>query len=430
MRFTAGEIASATGGRLVGDDVTIDGASIDSRTIERGRLFVPIVGERVDGHDFIDPAMTLYLTARRHVGGNAVEVVDTGEALIALGRAARTRIPDRVVGITGSVGKTTVKDLLTAVLRTRFETLASPGNFNTEIGLPLTLLNGSERADAAVLEMGARGIGHISLLCSIGAPTVGVVTAVAPVHTEVFGTIDDVASGKSELVAALPASGTAVLNGDDARCAAMAAVTDARVLTYRVDGDADLVAADVQFDDELRPRFTARTPWGDAEVRVNVRGVHQVSNALAAVGAALAVGATLDDVVAGLSRVELSHWRMDLQRSAAGARIINDAYNASPISMDAALRTLAALDAERHIAFLGTMAELEDAAAAHRDVAALATSLGVRVIAVDEPRYGVENVGSISEAARAVDIGPRDAVLVKASRSVGLEALAAELLQR
>jgi UDP-N-acetylmuramoyl-tripeptide--D-alanyl-D-alanine ligase len=429
--MTAGEVASATGGQLVGDDVTIDGASTDSRSIEPGQLFVPIVGERVDGHDYIDPGMTLYLTARGAVGGNAIEVVDSGEALIALGRRARGRIPDRVVGITGSVGKTTVKDLLAAILRRRFETLASPGNFNSEIGLPLSLLNGPDDAEAAVLEMGARGIGHISLLCSIGRPTVGVVTAVAPVHTEVFGTVEDVARGKSELVAALPRSGTAILNGDDHRCAAMAAVTDARVLTYRVERDADLVATAVHFDDELRPSFVARTPWGDVELRVGVRGVHQVGNALAAAGAALAVGATLEDVAAGLATVELSHWRMDLQRSASGTRVINDAYNASPISMEAALRTLAALSASRHVAFLGTMAELEDADAAHAEVAGVAASLGVRVIAVDEPRYGaVDNVGSIEEAAALLDLGPDDAVLVKASRSVGLERLAAELLQR
>jgi UDP-N-acetylmuramoyl-tripeptide--D-alanyl-D-alanine ligase len=211
----------------------------------------------------------------------------------------------------------------------------------------------------------------------------------------------------------------------------MAAVTDARVLTYRVERDADLVATAVHFDDELRPSFVAQTPWGDVELRVGVRGVHQVGNALAAAGAALAVGATLDDVAAGLANVELSHWRMDLQRSTSGVRVINDAYNASPISMEAALRTIAALSASRHIAFLGTMAELDDADAAHAEVAAMAASLGVRVIAVDEPRYGaVDDVGSIAEAAALLDLGPDDAVLVKASRSAGLERLAAELLQR
>jgi UDP-N-acetylmuramoyl-tripeptide--D-alanyl-D-alanine ligase len=431
VRFTAGDIAKATGGELVGDDVTIDGASIDSRTIAPGQLFVPIVAER-DGHDFLDPAaMTLYLTARSPVGGNAVVVDDTGDALLALGRAARRRLPDRVVGITGSVGKTTVKDLLSSVLRQRYALASSPGNFNNELGLPLTLLNGPDAPDAAVLEMGARGIGHIAMLCEIGRPTIGIVTAVAAVHTEVFGTIEDVARGKSELVMALPRSGTAVLNGDDARCASMAAVTEARVLTYSLEHAADLVADAVHFDDELRPTFLARTPWGDVELRIGVRGVHQVGNALAAAGAALAAGASLDDVAAGLARVDLSSWRMDLRRSpTTGAVVINDAYNASPISMAAALQTLVALDADRHIAFLGSMAELDDADEAHRSVGELARSLGVRVVAVGEPRYGAhDDVPSVEAAAALLSLGPRDAVLVKASRVAKLELLA-EMLQR
>ncbi|MEA3056888.1 MAG: UDP-N-acetylmuramoyl-tripeptide--D-alanyl-D-alanine ligase, partial [Actinomycetota bacterium] len=298
MRFTAGDVARATGGDLVGDDTDIDGASIDSRTRERSQLFVPIVGAR-DGHDFIDPSGGPYLTARPPIGGTAVRVADTGRALLDLGSWARRRLGDRVVGITGSVGKTTVKDLLASILRQRFVIAASPGNFNNELGLPLTLLNAPDGAEAGVLEMGARGIGHIAMLCEVGRPTIGVVTAVAAVHTEVFGSIDDVARGKSELVAALPKSGTAVLNGDDVRCAAMASVTDARVLTYAVEGDGDLTADAVHFDDELRPTFVASTPWGSVELRVGVRGVHQVGNALAAAGAALAAGATLDDVAAG-----------------------------------------------------------------------------------------------------------------------------------
>jgi UDP-N-acetylmuramoyl-tripeptide--D-alanyl-D-alanine ligase len=431
VQLTSGDVARATGGRVVGDDVTVDGASIDSRSIEPGQLFVPVVGER-DGHDFIDPGtMSLYLTARPAIGGNAVEVADTGEALLALGRWARARLPDRVVGITGSVGKTTVKDLLASILRVSHRVSASPGNFNNELGLPLTLLNGPADADAVVLEMGARGIGHIAMLCEIGRPSIGVVTAVAAVHTEVFGTIEDVARGKSELVAALPTSGTAVLNGDDHRCAAMASLTSARVLTYSLSPGADLTAEAIHFDDELRPTFLARTPWGDVELRVAVRGVHQVANALAAAGAALAAGASLPDVAAGLARVELSKWRMDLQRSASGALVLNDAYNASPTSVAAALRSLVALPVGRRTAFLGTMAELDDADQAHREMAELASSLGVRVIAVDEPRYvGAEHVGSIEEAVALLSFGSDDAVLVKGSRVAGLERLAAELLRR
>jgi UDP-N-acetylmuramoyl-tripeptide--D-alanyl-D-alanine ligase len=269
------------------------------------------------------------------------------------------------------------------------------------------------------------------MLCEVGRPTIGVVTAVAAVHTEVFGSIDDVARGKSELVAALPRSGTAVLNGDDARCAAMAAVTDARVLTYSVEGQADLVADGVHFDDELRPTFVAHTPWGAVELRAGVRGVHQVGNALAAAGAALAAGATLDDVAAGLATAQLSKWRMDLQRAASGALVLNDAYNASPTSMVAALQSLTALPGRRRLAFLGTMAELDDADEAHREVAEAAAELGVRVIAVGEERYGTEGVADVDEAvalATSLGLGTGDAVLVKGSRVAGLERLA-ELLQ-
>jgi UDP-N-acetylmuramoyl-tripeptide--D-alanyl-D-alanine ligase len=428
VRFTAGEVAEATGGRLVGDDVTVHGASIDSRSIQAGELFVPIVAER-DGHDFVDPSMTLYLTAREPAGGNAIVVPDTGEALLALGRRARARLGDRVVGITGSVGKTTVKDLTRSVLTQRFATAASPGNFNNELGLPLTLFNAPDGCDAAVLEMGARGIGHIAMLCEVGRPTIGVVTAVAAVHTEVFGTIEDVARGKSELVAALPSSGTAVLNGDDHRCAAMAALTDARVLTYALESSADLTADAVHFDDELRPTFIARTPWGDVEVRVAARGVHQVGNALAAAGAALAAGARLDDVAAGLVRAEMSHWRMELVHTPSGALLLNDSYNASPMSMVAALRSLVALGRRRSIAFLGTMAELDDPVTAHREIGDLARSLGVEVVAVNEAGYGAESVGTIEEAAARFDLDGDDAVLVKGSRVAGLELLA-QLLQR
>jgi UDP-N-acetylmuramoyl-tripeptide--D-alanyl-D-alanine ligase len=429
VRFTADDVARATRGTLVGDDVTMEGASIDSRTRTRSQLFVPIVGDR-DGHEFIDPDTGPYLTSRPPVGGTAITVDDTARGLLDLGAWARRRLGDRVIGITGSVGKTTVKDLVASILRARFVTAASPGNFNNELGLPLTLLNGPDGAEAAVLEMGARGIGHIAMLCEVGRPTIAVVTAVAAVHTEVFGTIDDVARGKSELVAALPRSGTAVLNGDDHRCAAMADVTEARVLTYSVEGRADLTAEGVHFDDEVRPTFVARTPWGDVELRVPVRGVHQVGNALAAAGAALAAGASIDDVAVGLARAELTQWRMQLERTASGAVVLNDAYNASPTSVVAALQSLAAMPATRRLAFLGTMAELDDADAAHREVAAAAESLGIRVIAVGEPRYGTEGVDDIDAAvdlAASLGLAAGDAVLVKGSRVAGLERLAERL---
>jgi len=331
--------------------------------------------------------------------------------------------------VTGSVGKTSVKDLLAAALRPTFRTVASERSFNNELGVPATLANAPEDTEATVVEMGARGVGHIRVLCEIARPTVGIVTAVGHVHTELFGTIDDVALGKGELVEALPASGTAVLNADDERVAAMATRTRARTLTYGI-GPADVTAEAVELDYGLRPSFRLRSPWGAADVRLGVRGVHQIGNALAAAAAALAAGAPLDAAVGGLADAELSPWRMDLRRTRGGALVLNDAYNANPISMAAALRSLAALEAQRRIAVLGTMAELGDVAAAeHAAVADLAAELGIRVISLAEPRYGGEQVASLDEAVDAIgDVGEGDAVLVKGSRVAGLERLAELLL--
>jgi UDP-N-acetylmuramoyl-tripeptide--D-alanyl-D-alanine ligase len=431
VRFRTGEVAAATGGLVEGPEVEVDGVTIDSRADVAGRLFVPIVAER-DGHDFVPAALAAgaaaYLSSRPTQGGTAVVVEDTLLALGAVGGLARDRLPDRVIGVTGSVGKTSVKDLLAAALASTYRTVASEKSFNNEMGVPLTLANAPDGTEAAVVEMGARGIGHIRLLCDLARPTIGVVTAVGHVHTELFGTIDDVARGKGELVESLPASGTAVLNADDERVAAMATRTDATVVTY---GSAGVVTAtDLTLDDDLRPSFRLRSPWGDADVRLAVRGHHQVGNALAAAAAALAAGAPLDAVADGLGRAALSPWRMDLRRTAAGALVLNDAYNANPISMAAALRSLAALEARRRVAVLGTMAELGDVAEAeHAAIAALAVELGIRVVALDEPRYGGEQVADVDEAAAALgELGDGDAVLLKGSRVAGLERLAERLL--
>ena len=435
MQFGAREVATATGGTLHGPDVTVEGAGIDSRVDMAGRLFVPIVGER-DGHDFIADARArgaaAYLTTRDPDGGTAITVDDTAAALTGLGRHARTRLPDRIVGVTGSVGKTSVKDLCAAALSTSFSTAASERSFNNELGVPLTLVNAPDGTEAVVVEMGARGIGHIADLCGVARPTIGIVTAVGHVHTELFGTIDDVARGKGELIEALPTSGTAVLNGDDDRVRAMAArSTASTTLLYGLDRG-DVRAERVELDDGLVPRFHLVSPWGSTEVRLSVAGFHQVSNALAAASASLAAGAALDAVADGLSRARLSPWRMDLGRTASGALVLNDAYNANPISVAAALDALARLTASRRIAVLGTMAELGDVADdEHRRMTDLARSFGIRIVAVAEPRYGAELVADVDEAAQLLgDLGPDDAVLVKGSRVAGLERLAVLLLER
>ncbi|MBN2621768.1 MAG: UDP-N-acetylmuramoyl-tripeptide--D-alanyl-D-alanine ligase, partial [Acidimicrobiales bacterium] len=348
VKLLTTEVAAATGGRLVGPDVVVSGAAIDSRLVTGGELFVPVVAAR-DGHDFVAAAVAAgavaYLSARPVDGGRAlagtnipaVEVDDTGVALTALGRHARERldgrIGGRIVGVTGSVGKTSVKDLLATALRARWRSAASAGSFNNELGVPLTLLNTADDVEALVVEMGARGVGHIADLCAVARPHVGIVTRVAAVHTETFGTVDDVAKAKGELVASLPADGVAVLNAGDPRVAAMAGRTSARVVTFGAGGD--VRAEEVRLDDDLVPAFRLVTPWGPAEVRLAVRGTHMVDNALAAAAAALVCDVPLDGVAAALATAQVSRWRMQLVTARSGARVINDAYNANPTSMAA-----------------------------------------------------------------------------------------------
>jgi UDP-N-acetylmuramoyl-tripeptide--D-alanyl-D-alanine ligase len=438
VRFRASELASALGGTLDGDDVVADGVSTDSRALSPGQLFVPIVAER-DGHDFVADALragaVAYVTSRPSIGGSAIVVDDTGRALYAVGAVARGRLPapERVVGITGSVGKTTTKDLLANVMRERFVTGATLRNLNNELGVPLTLANAPDGAEALVVEMGARGLGHIRSLCVLVRPTVGLVTAVAGVHTELFGSIDEVAVGKRELIEALPASGTAVLNADDPRVAAMSAFTTAAVLRCSMAAapDADVAATGIALDDDLRPSFTLHTPWGDAGATLEVRGVHQVANALMAAAAGLVCGVDLDAVVRGLGRPGESAGRMAVHRTASGAVVIDDTYNASPASMSAALRALAALPADRRVAVVGTMAELGATAVEdHLAIGALAISIGIDLIAVDEATYGVTLVDGIDGALRALGpLAPGDAVLVKASRSARLERVVERLLR-
>jgi UDP-N-acetylmuramoyl-tripeptide--D-alanyl-D-alanine ligase len=425
-------VAAAVGGSLSGPDVEVEGATIDSRRVRGGELFVPVRAAR-DGHDFIAAALAAgagaYLTARAPGEGTAVAVADPATALVELGRAARSRLPDRVVGVTGSAGKTSTKDLLASTLDGPFRPTASERSFNNELGVPLTLLNAPDDTDAAVVELGARGIGHIRLLCSVARPTVGVVTNVGLAHTEMLGDLDGVARAKSELVEALPPSGTAVLNAEDERVAAMRSVTEAGVLTFGIE-QGDVRAAELTLDPELRPTFRLRTPWGDAEVRLEVRGAHHAANAAAAAAAALSVGAPLDAVAAGLGRALLSPWRMEMARSTAGGVVLNDAYNANPSSTEAALRSLAAIEAQRRVAVLGPMLELgEQSVDAHRRIAELAAALGIELLTVAAPAYGADDVADLEAAAAAVGtVGPDVAVLVKGSRAAGLERLAALLV--
>lgn len=439
MIFERSALIEATGATAAvgsADASPVVSFSIDSRRMERDACFVALRAER-DGHDFVVAA---------HAAGAGVAIVDhvvegvagvgdgsavlqivvpdTIDALAAIGRAARARLAVPVVGVTGSVGKTSTKDLLAAIYRSLGPATASERSLNNELGLPLTLANADPASLRVVVEMGARGAGHIRHLCEIADPTVGVVTSVAAAHTEAFGDLAAIAAAKGELVEWLPATGTAVLNADDPAVAAMAARTAAAVLTFGTGGD--VAAHDVRLDDALRPSFTMRSPWGTRELHLEVRGRHNVDNALAACAAALATGVSLDDLDA-IESAHLSPSRLDVRVSRRGGTVIDDAYNANPTSMRAALRALSDLPADRRVAVLGVMAELgEGAEDEHAAIAAEARAAGIEVVAVGTDWYGSAPLDGIDDAIERLAVPlPGEAVLVKASRVAGLDRLAA-----
>jgi len=436
VEFRAADIAAAVGGTLSGSDVDVDGAGFDSRLIRPGQLFVPVRGER-DGHDYIDAAReggaVATFSSRGAINGLAtIEVVDVEIAFSLLGAHARDRLSNRVAGITGSVGKTSTKDLAAAILARRYVTTANEKSFNNELGVPLTLVNATTGTEVAIVEMGARGNGHIADLCAIARPTVAIVTAIEIAHSEFMGGLDDIALAKGELVESLPADGVAILNADNPRVIAMKSRTSARTITFGL-SNGDVRASNVVVGDDLRVQFQLESEWGTAAVHLGVRGVHHVSNALAAASLALLWEVPMADVVDGLEQAALSPWRMELHVAPSGAQILNDAYNAGPASMEAALRSLAQLPATRHYAVLGPMAELgNQSAESHAYVASVAKELGVHLIAFGTDGYGAaaqQTVSTIKEAVAALgSLDANDAVLVKGSRIAGLERLATALL--
>lgn len=423
------------GGTLTGPDVAIDGVSFDSRSIEPGQLFVPIVADR-DGHEFIADALrrgaAAYLTARPPAGGTAIEVGDTLHALSRLATAMRQRFDGTVVGITGSVGKTSTKDLARAAVAAGRRTWANERSFNNEQGLPTTVLNAPAGTEVMVLEMGMRGHGEITALCGIASPGIGVVTRVAEAHSDRVGGIEGVARAKAELVQALPASGTAVLNADDERVVAMRRLTPAAAVTFGLHPSADVRVSDLVVDAEARPSFRVQSPWGATEVRLGLSGAHMALNAAAALAVAGVVGVDLADAAAALSTVAPGAMRMNVRRTGAGAIVLDDSYNANPTSMRAAIDALVALPASRRVAVVGVMAEIADAEREHRDVAAYAAQRGIAMVPVGTDLYGIDAADDADSALTALaerlgSLAAGDAVLVKGSRVAGLDRVAAAL---
>ncbi|MFF4738009.1 UDP-N-acetylmuramoyl-tripeptide--D-alanyl-D-alanine ligase [Streptomyces sp. NPDC001262] len=455
------EIAAVTGGQQydIPDPArAVTGpVVIDSREVRPGSLFAALPGDNVDGHDYAERAVAagaVAVLASRPVGVPAVVVDDVVAALGALARAVVAKLGTTVVGLTGSAGKTSTKDLIAQLLQGLGPTVWTPGSLNNEIGLPLTALRADAGTRHLVLEMGARGIGHIRYLAELTPPRIGVVLNVGTAHVGEFGGREQIAVAKGELVEALPDDGVAVLNADDPLVRAMSSRTKARTVLFGEAADADVRAVDVRLDAMGRPAFTLHTPTGCGEVTMQLYGEHHVSNALAAAAVAHELGMPAQDIASALSGAgQLSRWRMEVTERADGVTVVNDAYNANPESMRAALRALAAMgeasraQGGRTWAVLGRMAELgEESLAEHDAVGRLAVRLNVsKLVAVGDReaawlQMGAYNEGSwgeesvhVSDAQAAVDLlrselRPGDVVLVKASRSVGLEQVAEQLL--
>jgi UDP-N-acetylmuramoyl-tripeptide--D-alanyl-D-alanine ligase len=453
--LTVAEIAGITGAACdPGADLAavVSGpVVIDSRQAEPGSLFAALPGTHADGHQFAPQAVAAgaaAVLATRPAGVPALIVPDVPAALAALARAVTARLPGlTIAAITGSAGKTTTKDLTAQLVESLGATVSPRASFNNEIGHPLTVLRVTEQTRYLIAEMSARGPGHITALCAMSPPRLGAVLCVGHAHAGVFGSIDDVARAKGELPAALPADGVAVLNRDDQRVLAMAGRTAARVVTFGRSPGADVRAADVVLDEAGRPGFTLITQAGAASVRLQLHGEHNVANALAAATLAGQLGMDLEAVAAGLSAATArSRWRMEVTHRPDGVTVINDAYNANPEAVAAALSALASMArGGRAFAVLGHMTELGDQADdLHEQAgrqAARAGLAGLVVVGAEaapmldgakaDPSWHGELVQVPDAAAAAAAVAERvrrgDVVLVKASRAANLQRVALAL---
>lgn len=451
-------LLDVTSGQLIaGPETTmVNGLTIDSRSVQPGAAFVAFPGERADGHDFVGDALregarAVLVTRDDDATRAAFEaaarpetalvLVDSAQAAVeALGSWHRERLLCPVIGVTGSTGKTTTKDFLRSVLSTRLRVVATAENRNNELGVPLTLMDAGVETEALVVEMAMRGAGQIAHLCDIARPTAGLVTNVGVSHMEVLGSEEAIASAKGELVRAIPASGRVFLNGDDAWTDTLASASLAPVVRYGVGEHADVAARDVRLSEDGTPTFTLVTGDASATVQLPALGRHNVYNALAAAAVGVHLQLDIDDVVRGLESATFTKWRMESFQSASGLTIINDAYNANPTSMRAALSALLDVPTRgRRIAVLGDMAELGSLAElAHFQLGGEIASMDIDVLVTVGERGRRIAEGALAggmdvdmvrpcatpeEASEVLDdmAEAGDTVLVKASRVMGLE---------
>lgn len=447
IRMSLTEIASVVGGQAVQGDVLVSApASVDSRNVAAGSLFVAIAGANVDGHDFVQSAFENGATAAlvsKTIDGPHVLVADVVQALGLLAAHVSKKLQAtelKVIGITGSQGKTTTKDLLFAILTGAGPTVAPSNSFNNEIGVPLTILRADEQTRFLIVEMGARGIGHITHLAQIAQPSIGAVLNVGHAHAGEFQSIKQTAIAKGELLLAIPKAGFAVVNGDDPLVSRMP--TAAQRIVFGA--GQEICASNVQLNEYAEPRFELSVGNESKEISLSISGEHNVMNALAAAAIAHACGLSIEVIAQGLNSFStLSAMRMERSTRADGLVIVNDAYNANPESMKAAINALSAMSCQgRRILVVGTMGELgEQSAQLHFEIGKYAVSRSIDVLVAigefageyaqgfgPETRTFVELPAAVTFVEQLVK--PNDVILIKASRSAGLERVAQGLLSK
>lgn len=458
LTLSVAKLVSVVGGELLSgdEDTMVNGLAIDSRDVDPGAAFVAFGGDKADGHDFIASALVAGARAivvtrddetiretlansRRHDVA-LVRVDDATTAVQDLAAYHRERLLCPVIGVTGSTGKTTTKDFLNSVLGTHMRVVATEGNQNNELGVPLTVMRAGADTGVLVVEMAMRGLGQIARLAEIVRPTAGLVTNVGVSHLEVLGSEEAIASAKGELVQAIPATGRVFLNGDDAWSTGLANAATAAITRYGLGTTCEVRASDVGLSETGTPTFTLHANEGSAEVELPIPGRHNIYNALAAAAIGLYLEVGLEDIVRGLSQATFSAMRMEIFQSATGVTVINDAYNANPTSMRAALSALVDIPAGgRRIAVLGDMAELgsltelahfrmgEYVAELRIDelvtVGERAGRIADGALAAGMPGASVRPCAAPDEASEVLDdlLAAGDVVLVKASRVMGLE---------
>lgn len=470
MLTLAHVIEALTGRQVEGGRQVITDAAIDSRLVIPGALFVALKGERADGHEYVAaafergasvallerevPAVGRMLDLRQPVAAEALagleppvslRVESSLSALHSIARHWRNQLSVRVIGITGSVGKSTTKELTADVLETRYRTMRNPGNLNNEIGLPLSMLRLTETHERAVLEMGLYVPGEIAFLCELARPTVGVITNVGPVHLERAGSMEAIVAGKTELIASLPPApeGVAVLNSDEPLVRSMAQHTQASIVYYGLTSDADLWASEVEGQGLEGVRFVLHYRGEAMHVRVPLLGRHSVHTALRAAAVGLIEGLTWEEIIAGMQNTQ-SQLRLVAVQGPSGSLLLDDTYNAAPPSVIAALNLLAELDG-RKVAVLGDMLELgEYEERGHRMVGARTAEVADALVAVGErarwiadeaEKAGLHEVVTLKDSAEAVShlrrsIGEGDVVLVKGSRGMHMDQIIVDLEER